>query len=121
MGDLPLNHAAKLYLPLANNAYDRWALKSMNSTYSRRHNLQTHLQGGASSKGTVLGHLSSRLHLQPTGEEPWPATEAEPARMEGQGDLHSRKLTWKPKKGPIKTAVLLKETVWVSMLVWGNV
>ena len=24
------------------------------------------------------------------------------------GDLHSRKLTWKPKKGPIKTAVPLK-------------
>ena len=24
-------------------------------------------------------------------------------------DLHSRKLTWKPKKGPIKTTVLLQE------------
>ena len=81
MGDLPLNHTAKLYLPLANNAYDRWALMSMNSTYSP----QTHLQGRASSQGTVLGRLSSRLHLQPVGEEPWPATEA--ARMEGQGDL----------------------------------
>ena len=37
-------------------------------------------------------------------------------------DLHSRKLTWKPKKGPIKTRVLLKGVyIWVSMLVWGSV
>ena len=37
--------------------------------------------------------------------------------------LHSRKLTWKPKKSPIKTTVLLKGDyiIWVSMLVWGSV
>ena len=28
--------------------------------------------------------------------------------METTGSIHSRKLTWKPKKGPIKTTVLLK-------------
>ena len=37
----------------------------------------------------------------------------------GATGLHSRKLTWKPKKGPLKTTVLLKGTIWVSMLVWG--
>ena len=28
--------------------------------------------------------------------------------MDSYRGLHSRKLTWKPKKGPIKTTVLLK-------------
>ena len=36
---------------------------------------------------------------------------------QGSNQLHSRKLTWKPKKGPIKT----KGTIWISMLVWGRV
>ena len=27
--------------------------------------------------------------------------------------IHSRKLTWKPKKGPIKTTVPLKGAIWV--------
>ena len=34
----------------------------------------------------------------------------------GQFELHSRKLTWNPKKGPIKTGA-----IWISMLVWGSV
>ena len=32
--------------------------------------------------------------------------------------IHSRKLTWKPKRSPKKITVLLK---WVSMLVWESV
>ena len=35
--------------------------------------------------------------------------------------LHSRKPTWKPKKGPMKTTVLLKGDYVVAMLVWGSV
>ena len=35
--------------------------------------------------------------------------------------LHSHKLTWKPKKGPMKTTVHLKVTLWVSMLIWVSV
>ena len=35
--------------------------------------------------------------------------------------LPSRKLTWKPKKGPKKTAAPLKGAIWVSMLVLGSV
>ena len=31
------------------------------------------------------------------------------------------KLTWKPKKGPIKTTVPLKGAIWVSILAWGSV
>ena len=38
-----------------------------------------------------------------------------------QRSLPSRKLTWKPKKGPTKTTVLKKGAIWVSMLVWGSV
>ena len=33
----------------------------------------------------------------------------------------SRKLTWKPQRSPMKTTVLLKGTIWVSMLLWGSV
>ena len=36
-------------------------------------------------------------------------------------NLPSRKLTWKPKKGPIKITFLLMGTTWVSMLAWGSV
>ena len=35
--------------------------------------------------------------------------------------VHSRKLTWKPKKGFIKIYSPSKGTTWVSMLVWGSV
>ena len=35
--------------------------------------------------------------------------------------LYSRKLTWKPKKGPRKTTVLLKGYYMGFMLVWGSV
>ena len=37
------------------------------------------------------------------------------------GCLLSRKLTWKPIKGPIKTSVLLKGAIWVSIFIWGSV
>ena len=37
------------------------------------------------------------------------------------GYVHSRKLTWKPKKGPIKTTVVLRMAIWVATLVWGSV
>ena len=39
----------------------------------------------------------------------------------GPKQIHSRKLTWKLKKGNIKTTVLTKGTIWVSMFVWGSV
>ena len=38
------------------------------------------------------------------------------------GVIGGEKLTWKPKKGRIKSTVPLKGgAIWVSMLVWGSV
>ena len=37
------------------------------------------------------------------------------------GKLPSRKLTWKPKKRPIKTTVPLKRGYMGAMLIWGSV
>ena len=41
---------------------------------------------------------------------------------EGGGVIGGEKLTWKPKKGPIKSTVPLKGgAIWVFTLVWGSV
>ena len=52
--------------------------------------------------------LNSESSSLTAGEKQKPRVALSETPRNAQGLLHSRKLTWKPKKGPIKTTVLLK-------------
>ena len=65
------------------------------------------------------GHGSRLAEVLSTAAQDGSLQEPRVPRVAARAKIHSRRQTWKPNKGLIKTTVLLKGTVWVSMLVWG--